>query len=235
MNSTDRKLATLRNLARLRRVQLLLPDNVDLMDVRIHLEQELGGFVSQRVAARALGVCHTTVQRWASQGDLPTVITPTGKSAVPVGPLLRVMDSVDEVVRSGERKKHIVEPVIAEARQRATELQQHLELGDAGTDGIDPHDAAQVRARDLHRAIAFRLDSAMVDEAKRTLYRFERLGQIHPTYASQWREVLGGDLESIKLAITADDLSARDLRQNSPFAGALSGPEREVVYQAQQR
>jgi hypothetical protein len=48
-------------------------------------------------------------------------------------------------------------------------------------------------------------------------------------YADQWEELLRRRLTEIRHAITADDQRGRDLRQNSPFAGVLSEPERRRI------
>lgn len=54
-------------------------------------------------------------------------------------------------------------------------------------------------------------------------------GNIDPRYARAWEEVLNRPLPEIKRVLTDDDQAARDLRQNSPFAGELSEPERRKI------
>ena len=61
------------------------------------------------------------------------------------------------------------------------------------------------------------------------LWRWDEEGTIHPRYADAWEEVLKRPLGDIKAVLTEDSQRARDLRQNSPFAGALSEPERRKI------
>ncbi len=58
MAIVDRKQQLFENVARLRRVGRLVPDNEDLFAVRLELEQELGETISRRLAAKLLGVSH---------------------------------------------------------------------------------------------------------------------------------------------------------------------------------
>ena len=96
MASVDRKQELFENIARLRRVGRLVPENDDLAAVRLDLEQELGETVSRRLAARVLGVSHTALERWVKRGDVPLVFTPAGRQEVPVTSLLEL----DETVRA---------------------------------------------------------------------------------------------------------------------------------------
>jgi hypothetical protein len=48
-------------------------------------------------------------------------------------------------------------------------------------------------------------------------------------YAQTWDHVLAMPLKEIREAITARGTDADDLRQNSPFAGVLSEPQRRRI------
>lgn len=78
VTAVERKLEILEDVARLRRVERELPENRDLAVVRARLERQLGRSVSQRIAAKTIGVSHTALQRWISSGDVPTIYTPAG-------------------------------------------------------------------------------------------------------------------------------------------------------------
>jgi len=69
----------------------------------------------------------------------------------------------------------------------------------------------------------------MVEEAQRKLRRWETEGKIDPRHAKAWKEVFDLPMEKIREAITVDDEPGRDLRQNSPFAGFLTEPERRTL------
>lgn len=51
-------------------------------------------------------------------------------------------------------------------------------------------------------------------------------GPAHPVYARRWKAVLERPVGEIVRILTADDEAARDLRQNTPFAGVLTNEER---------
>jgi hypothetical protein len=72
----------------------------------------------------------------------------------------------------------------------------------------------------------------MVEDARQRLAMWVDDGKIDPSYAQQWAELLEAPLAQIAQAISRNDERARDLRQNSPFAGALSEPERLRVLAA---
>ncbi|MHB1468346.1 MAG: hypothetical protein ACYCU0_05605 [Solirubrobacteraceae bacterium] len=77
--------------------------------------------------------------------------------------------------------------------------------------------------------LAERLTRSMVAEAQHVLFRWRQEGRIDARYADQRREVLAIPLPAIRQAITANTSTAGDLRQNSPFAGMLSKPERRRI------
>src|SRR4249919_769627 len=79
MPTTVAKARLFENVARLRRAERELPRNRDIPAVRASLEQELGETVSQRLAAKLLGVSHTGIRRWVKSGDLPTVYNRDGR------------------------------------------------------------------------------------------------------------------------------------------------------------
>ena len=200
----------------------------DIVTVRSHLERELGGSVSRSLAARLLGVSHTALQKWIDAGDVPVVITPSGRKEVPVAALVDLYEAISSERESGRRRLHVMEPAMAGARARAEALKpRNLIHGDL--DVSDPHDRAERRNRAYHAAIARHLRKRTVERALHQLWRWYEEGNIDPRYADAWEDVLRRPLPEIKKVLTEDSQRARDLRQNSPFAGALSEPERRKI------
>jgi hypothetical protein len=94
------------------------------------------------------------------------------------------------------------------------------------------HRTSERRGLALHRAIAERLDGETVEEARRRIGWLHAEGHLHPRYAERWRDLLSRSIPEIAAAITTDDESGRDLRQNSPFAGVLNEQERRQIIEA---
>jgi hypothetical protein len=221
-----RRLELFEQVARLRRAERAVPGNEDISAVRSALERELGGTVSQRLAARILGVSHTGLQRWIRAGELPVVFTPEGRQEIPVAAVLDLYDAVED--ERGRGRSHVLEPSMAEARANAHRLRR-----DELAPELDAPDGrqrrAELRALAFHRALARRLRRSMVDEALHRIWTWRAEGKIDPHYADEWERLLRGPVADVRAAITADSPAGRDLRQNSPFAGMLSEAERRKV------
>lgn len=69
----------------------------------------------------------------------------------------------------------------------------------------------------------------MIDDALRRVWKWRDQGKLDPRYAAQWEEILRRPVPEVRRAISEDTPVARDLRQNSPFAGMLSEPERRRI------
>lgn len=218
---------TLQNIARLRRVEKETP-SADVSAVREDLEAQLGGTVSRSLSASLLGVSHTALNNWIASGDIPVVISERGRKEVPIPTLLQLQDQVDEERRRGRRKLHTLEPIMTEARHRAERMRPRVSVSGPHVRS-EPHRAPDLRSLAYHRAIAPRLRRPMIDDAQRKLRRWKEDGRVDPRHAEAWEEVLAKPMSEIRRAITADDESGRDLRQNSPLAGLLSEPERRKI------
>jgi hypothetical protein len=216
----------LENIALLRRAEQRGP-NPEVATVREDLESQLGGTVSRSLSARLLGVSHTALNNWISAGDVPVVISKRGRKEVPIPALLELLERVAQERRSGRRKLHMLEPIMVEARGRAERMRPRG--SSAPRQGSDPHRAAELRSLAYHRAIAPRLRRPMVDEAQRKLRRWQGEGKVDRRYLEAWETVFARPMPEIRKAITTDDQRGRDLRQNSPFAGLLSEPERRKI------
>jgi hypothetical protein len=229
MGIVDRRQELIEHILRLRRLGRELPGNRDVAEVRSALERELGGTVSRRVAARALGVSHKALERWIDAGDLPVVLSKSGQVQVPVRALLELREAVDADQEQGGRR-YALTPSMTRRRADA----ERLRLDDL----IDPdelrdgHDRAQARGLAYHRAVARRLRRPMVDEARHALFGLRRSGRIAPHYADRWEAILDRPVVEIRRALVEQSQEADDLRQNSPFAGMLSEPERRRVIES---
>lgn len=218
---------TLANIVRLRRAENQAP-SPEVAEVREDLEEQLGRTVPRSAAARLLGVSHTALNRWIDSGDVPVVITRTGRKEVPIPPLLELHEQIVEQRRRGRRRLHTLEPLMVERRRRAEQIPPPT-LPAAGRPPSAPHRTAELRSLAYHRAIAPRLRRAQIEEARRKLARRRKEGRVDPRHAEAWEEAFTLPMAEFRDAITADDERGRDLRQNSPFAGMLSEQERRRV------
>lgn len=231
MGSVDRKMRLLKNIARLRRAQQHAPKDKDIATVRAELELELGETVSGRLAARLLGVSHTALARWTKAGDLPLVYSVDGRLQLPVPALLDLYEKVAKEREQGQRKSHFLEPALIEGRDRA----QRMRTGDLVPEAFgaaNGHSRAERRGLAYHRVIAKRLTQAMADEARHRVWKWQDQGKIDPRYAAEWEAILRRPVAEVRRVIGEDSPHGRDLRQNSPFAGMLSEPERRRILDA---
>ena len=219
---------TLENIARLRRVERGHPSS-EIAAVREDLELQLGGTVSRSMSAKLLGVSHTALNKWIEAGGIPAVITKQGRKEVPIPALLELQEQVVRQRKSGRRKLHLLEPIMADAQRRGELM--HPRPATDSRHRANPHRTAELRSLAYHRALAPRLRRPMVDEAQRKLRRWKEEEKIDPRYVRAWEEVFALPMTEIRKAIAADDERGRDLRQNSPLAGLLSEPERRKIFE----
>jgi hypothetical protein len=230
VTSTERKKWLFKQILRLRRAEREAPQSREIVAVRADLEDELGGTLAPSLAASLLGVSHTALRKWIKSGDVPLVLSSKGRREIPVGALVDLYESVREERESGRRRRHTLEPTMTTARERARSLDPKELLGDQPAD-TDRHRRAQLRNLAYHRALAGRLRRSTVDEAKHVLWGWRDKGLIDPWYADQWEEILAKPIPEIRRILASDEPAADDLRQNSPFAGLLSEPERRRILQ----
>lgn len=216
----ERKQELFENIVRLRRAGRQSPGSRDIAAVRVSLERELGESVSRRLAARVLGVSHTALERWVRAGDLPVIYSAKGRVEVPVPALLDLYEAV-HAGRAGS-PRYPLTPTMVRHRDAARRLSIHQPRDHGNT----PHDRARARSLAYHRAVAQRLRRPMVEEAQHVLFRWREQGRIDERYADRWEQLLERPLLEIRHALADESQEADDLRQNSPFAGVLSEPER---------
>lgn len=97
---------------------------------------------------------------------------------------------------------------------------------------MDPHRLAEERSVAYHRAIAERLrrQPEVLENARRRVRAWLAAGDGAPFYARKWAEVLAGDPSSIAAFLVERSELADELRQSSPFAGALRPRERWQIW-----
>lgn len=96
---------------------------------------------------------------------------------------------------------------------------------------VDPHRIAEARSLAYHRAIAERIagEPAILERAR------ERVGAWLTTcpdahYARAWSAILRRPIAEIVEFLTDDGEQATELRQSTPFAGALEPGERWRIW-----
>lgn len=226
MGVVDRKQELFENIVRLRRAGQKLSSDHDIAAVRVALERELGETVSRRLAARVLGVSHTALDRWINGGDLPVVYSSKGRMEVPVPALLSLYEIVEAERADEGPRRYVLAPTMARQREAALRLHINDRDGDRERSG---HDRARARSLAYHQAVAQRLRRPMAREAQHVLFRWREQGRIDERYADRWERLLERPLPEIRRALVDESQEADDLRQNSPFAGLLSEPERRRI------
>jgi len=225
MGVVERRQELFENIVRLRRAGRQAPGSRDIAAVRVSLERELGETVSRRLAARVLGVSHTALERWTKAGDLPVVYSTKGRTEVPVPALLDLYEAVHSG-RVGSPRYPLAQTMV-----RNRDAAQRLSIHQPRSRGNAAHNRARARSLAYHHAVAARLRRPMVEEARHVLFRWREQGRIDDRYADRWEQLLERPLPEIRRALVKEGQEADDLRQNSPFAGVLSEPERRRIIQ----
>jgi hypothetical protein len=93
------------------------------------------------------------------------------------------------------------------------------------------HRVAEERSLALHREVARRLREApeLVVIARRRVRLWLASGSVPEHWAARWGEILEGSLDEVIAALTDPGEEACDLRQASPFAGALEPRTRWAI------
>jgi hypothetical protein len=97
---------------------------------------------------------------------------------------------------------------------------------------MDLHRLAEERSVAYHRVIAGRLQEKpeILENARRRVgFWFEGRSEA-PFYARKWAEILAGDIASIAAFLVERSDLADELRQSTPFAGALQPRERWQIW-----
>jgi len=92
---------------------------------------------------------------------------------------------------------------------------------------MDPHRLAEARSLAYHEIVARRIvdEPAILQRARERVAAWLR--QVPPSHhALAWNDELGGTRESLQAFLVDPGERARELRQSTPFAGALDPRER---------
>src|SRR4051794_36284637 len=97
---------------------------------------------------------------------------------------------------------------------------------------MNPHRLGEERSVAYHRVIAERLQSRpeILESARRRVQEWLDSRANTPFYARKWAEILSGDVASIAAFLVERSELADELRQSSPFAGALNPRERWSIW-----
>ena len=95
---------------------------------------------------------------------------------------------------------------------------------------MDLHRLAEERSVAYHRVIAERLlrQPEVLEKARQRVQSWLASGSTF--YARKWAEILAGDPHSIASFLVERSELADELRQSSPFAGALNPRERWKIW-----
>ena len=97
---------------------------------------------------------------------------------------------------------------------------------------MDPHRLAEERSVAYHRVIAERLrhQPEILENARQRVQTWLASGADARFYARKWAEILAGDVSSIAAFLVERSELADELRQSTPFAGALKPQERWKIW-----
>jgi hypothetical protein len=97
---------------------------------------------------------------------------------------------------------------------------------------MDLHRLAEERSVAYHSVIAGRLRSQpeVLENARRRVEAWLTSAATTPFYARKWAEILAGDVPSIAAFLVQRSELADELRQSTPFAGALKPQERWKIW-----
>ena len=199
----------------------------DIRLVRERLESTLGGTVRPSEAAQLLDVSRPSMKRWLDSGDIPTVLTRSGRREIPISELVDLLLETEEMRQAG--RERVLGAVIRARRERA---------GEIDVDALLPprrprtHRQAELQSLAYHRLVADRLTPELVAEAVRNIERWESAEQLDPRWASEWHRLLERPFPEIQRALRSDSKRARELRQTSPFVGVVTEQERRRIIDA---
>ncbi len=97
---------------------------------------------------------------------------------------------------------------------------------------MDLHRLGEERSLAYHGAIAARIlrEPEVLEAARLRVAGWVNGQEPAPFYARKWAEVLAGEVASVAAFLTERSELATELRQSSPFAGALSPQERWRIH-----
>lgn len=180
-------------------------------------------------AQRRLGISDPTIRAWVDRG----ILSHAGKSPrrVTLESVARAEEIATELRLNGQARDlgAALERYLQWQRmRREPEFERGLELISHMRDSAPRgHRTAELRSLAFHRQVAQALDPQAVSKAQARVNKWLRdNGPVPRMWAKQWRTLLERPQAQIKQALTTDSDQMRELRQNTPFAGALSEADR---------
>lgn len=190
----------------LRRVRALLPGNTDVDRGIEGLKAALGEAVSQRTAAKSIGVAHPELSKLITARELVVIDTARGRSQIELESLVGYIEAND-----------VAAPEPPAWKQRRAAREAAGEDAEAESQQEALARIMKMRALAFHRALARNLDRAMVETARESLAAMREAGKITPEQAEAWSTLLERPVSDIA-ARMADYSPAGDaLREASPF------------------
>ena len=124
-----------------------------------------------------------------------------------------------------------------EAGKRGASVVGISNATETATDGtvlMDLHRLAEKRSIAYHRLIAERIrrDPSILEGARARVRSWISATGGVPFYAHKWHDILSRHVDAIAAFLIEDTELARELRQSTPFAGALSPAERWEIWRA---
>jgi hypothetical protein len=97
---------------------------------------------------------------------------------------------------------------------------------------MDPHRLSEERSLAYHRVIAERLphQPEVLENARARVRSWRTSAADAPFRVRKWEEILAGDVSSIAAFLVERSELADELRQSTPFAGALQPRERWKIW-----
>lgn len=200
MGVVERNTELFKRMLRLRRAERAHPDDRDIWTVRAEIERELGDVLTRSMAAQLLGTPPSSLQRWIDSGDLPLVLSKTGRKGIPVSAAAALYEVLNDQPSGDKRERrarqHRIEPLILESHRYAERLDPRglIEADDEDDEEereqqgaiADRHRRADRRSLAYHRAVAKRLRRPMLDAARRQVWQWQREGRIDDRYVDMY-------------------------------------------------
>jgi hypothetical protein len=196
----------LQGIVGLQRVRALLPANADVERGIEGLKTALGEGVSQRTAARALGVKLPEVSQLITAKKLKVVDTSRGRGQVELESLVALI--VEE---------EIAPPEAPGWKQRRAAREEAEKNGAPSSKQEELARIMKMRALAFHRAVARNLDAQDIAEAREVLSTMRESGRIDDAKADEWAALLERPVSDIAARIADYSPAGEALREASPF------------------
>ncbi len=197
----------IQGLVGLRRVRQLLPGNADVDRGIEGILAALGEAVSQRTAARSIGITHPELSKLITARELVVLDTARGRSQIEVESLVSYIEQNDVAAPQPPAWKQRRAEREAAGQDAAAESQQEALAR-----------IMKMRALAFHRAIARNLDAEMVEAAREVLAAMREAGRIDEQQGAEWAALLERPVSDIAARMTDYSPAGDALRQVSPFS-----------------